>query len=79
MSDPNLEHRLARLEAMQTDQVHRLGRLEALTASTSSGATPREEPASGKWQKVGLIALAVIALVWLLDELPGPAIWDRLF
>ncbi|KKB08050.1 hypothetical protein [Devosia chinhatensis] len=74
MTDPYLDQRLARLEAIQADHASRIGRLEA---GAHNPPPMREE--GNPWPRIGLIALAILAAIWLLDELPGPPIWDRLF
>jgi len=72
MTDPHLDQRLARLEAIQADHATRLGRIEG-------SAAPSANQDNGRWQRIGLLVLAGLAVFWLLDELPGPPIWDRLF
>lgn len=72
--DTHLDQRLARLEAIQADHATRIGRMEA-----SPERPPQSASGSGRWQRIGIIVLGGLALFWLLDELPGPPIWDRLF
>ncbi|SFZ86831.1 hypothetical protein SAMN02983003_4025 [Devosia enhydra] len=70
------ESRIARIEAMQSDMVQRLGRLEAQErAAPRPGPTPR----GINWAMVGLGVLGLIVLFWVVDELPGPPFWHRLF
>jgi hypothetical protein len=78
MSDPLIEQRLMRIEAAQTDLLTRLGRLEA---GTPQGPVERRERADTgpNWRFWGLFALGAVVVIWVLDEMPGPAIWDRLF
>ena len=73
MTDPYLDQRLTRLETSQLDLGSRLSRLEARNEPVGTQAT---QPG---WLKPALIVGAIVAVIWLLDELPGPALWDRLF
>ncbi|SDG12786.1 hypothetical protein [Pelagibacterium luteolum] len=86
MSDQKLD----RIEAAQAEILGRLNRIETtLQSGGAAHATPpapfaaREAPASqddaGKWMKIGVWVLIAIAAIWLLDELPGPSILDRIF
>lgn len=55
---------------MQIDQAARLGRIEA-RAKVVTHSTPVAANGTSRWQSIGLILLAGVALIWFLISYPA--------
>ncbi|RUT29361.1 hypothetical protein EMQ25_14675 [Arsenicitalea aurantiaca] len=79
MSENPIEARLARIEAAQTDLGLRLTRIEGEGQPSRFAPPPPAEREGPNWARIGVIILVVLAALWLIDEMPGPNLLDRIF